>query len=244
MNLTDITSAGHLLRLALMTKERPTPDSRYRILLDRYLTDAQFAEIVARLADGLGLELREVTLLGLLVSGSADGPFAVTLDNCGLPIRTGANRLKDRRCFGLVLVGLAAYAYPNGEALSETANQTVRGGELERFITKHATSVIEAGEESDDEQERQLCEAARTWHDLPEVLPSERGGLRRECRREYINRTLEFLVTQGRARRERALDDDRGIAYALNDRFRVGIGEAAETVVFQVLAEARIGEGN
>ncbi|HTV00587.1 MAG TPA: hypothetical protein VMF13_08630 [Luteitalea sp.] len=244
MNHADITSAAHLLRFALTPKERPVGDNSYRTLMDRYLTDGEFAEIVARMADGLGLLIREATPLGLLVAGTADGPFVVTLDNCGLPIRsTGKEKLEDRRCFGLALVGLAAYAYPGGEALSDTASPTVRARELERFISAHAGTVIESAENSEDEQEQQLCEAARTWLDLPEVLPGGRGGgLRRGCRQDYINRTLDFLVAQGRARRESVLDDERGAAYALNDRFRIGIGEAAETVVFTVFAAARATE--
>jgi hypothetical protein len=236
MNLTDIGSAARLIRSALSPKERPTGDSVYRVLLDRYRTDTEFAEIVTRIADGLGLDIRTPSQLGLLVAGTPEGPFAVALDNCGLPIRQGVNRLQDRRCFGLVLIALAAFAYPNGEALVDTSNPTVRAVELERFLTRHATAVLEA--EVDDDLDRQLGEAARIWLDLPEVLPAERGGLRRDCRRDYVKRTLDFLVAQGRARRESTLDDDRGDAYALNDRFRIGMAESTESVVFEIFARA------
>jgi hypothetical protein len=238
MNLTDITSAARLLRYALGPKERPTADSQYRVLLDRYRTDTEFAEIVSRVADGLGLELRIPTQLGLLIAGWADGPFAVTLDNCGLPIRTGVKRLQDRRCFGLVLIALAAYAYPNGESLIDSTNPTVRGGELERFLNHHVGAVAENADGADDEMDGQLGAAARYWLDLPEVLPAERGGLRRDCRRDYVQKTLEFLVVQGRARREPTLDDEQGRAYALNDRFRVGMAEVIESVAFETLARA------
>lgn len=238
MDLTDVTAAARLIRYALSPKERPGGDGQYRILLDRYRTDTEFAEIVSRVADGLGLEIRLPTQLGLLIAGYPEGPFAVTLDNCGLPIRA-QHKLQDRRCFGLVLVALVAYAYPNGEALVDTANSTVRPVELERFLTRHITSVAEAAEHSDDEVDGQLGAAARVWLDLPEVLPSERGGYRRDCRRDYVLRTLDFLVTQGRARREPSLDDDRGSVYALNDRFRVGFAEVTESVIFGVLAAAR-----
>lgn len=238
MNLADITTAARLVRYALGPKERPTADSQYRALLDRYRTDTEFAEVVSRVADGLGLDLRVPTQLGLLVHGRTDGPFAVTLDNCGLPIRTGANRVQDRRCFGLVLIALAAYAYPNGESLIDPTNPTVRAAELERFLDRHIQAVAESTAESGDELDGQLGEAARAWLDLPEVLPSERGGLKRDCRRDYVQRTLEFLVAQGRARREPTLDDERGRAYALNDRFRIGMAETVESVVFETLAAA------
>jgi hypothetical protein len=239
MNLADITSAARLLRFALNVKDRPTGDSEYRVLLDRYRTDLEFAEIVGRVAEGLAIDVRLPSQLGLLVAGSSDGPFAVTLDNCGLPIRQGANRLQDRRCFGLVLVALAAFAYPNGEALIDPTNPTIRAAEFERFLSRHASSIADAADQREDEPDGQLGAAAQAWLDLPDVLPAERGGLRRDCRRDYIKKTLEFLVTQGRARRETALDDDRGAAYALNDRFRIGMAETVESVVFGVLAAAR-----
>jgi hypothetical protein len=241
MNLADISSAARLVRYALSPKERPTPEGQYRALLDRYRTDTAFAEIVGRVADGLGLDLRVPTQLGLLVSGTAEGPFAVTLDNCGLPLRSGTNRLQDRRCFGLVLVAIAAYAYPNGESLIETTNPTVRPSELERFLDRHISAVAEITD--GDEVDSQLGAAARSWLDLPEVLPAERGGLRRDCRRDYVQRTLEFLVVQGRARREAALDDERGRAYVLNDRFRIGLAETAESLVFGILARPSQDEG-
>lgn len=238
MNLADITSAAFLLRCALGPKERPTAESQYRALLDRYRTDTEFAEIVSRIADGLGLDLRMPSQLGLIMAGHADGPFAVTLDNCGLPIRTGSKRLQDRRCFGLVLVALAAYAYPNGESLIDPTNPTVRAIELERFLDRQVLTIQEATENPNDEVDGQLGAAAGEWLDLPSIAPAERGGLRRDCRRDYVQKTLEFLVVQGRARRETTLDDERGKAYALNDRFRIGMAEMVESVVFETLAAA------
>lgn len=239
MNLIDVSDAARLLRYALMPKERPTPESQYRVLLDRYRTDTEFAELVSRVAEGLGLDVRLPTQLGLLVAGRAEGPFAVTLENSGLPLRSGPNRLQDRRCFGLVLLAAAAYAYPNGESLVDTVNPTVRPLELERFLAVHISSIVEATDDTDDELDGQLGAAARIWQDLPVVLPAERGGLKRDCQRHYVERTFEFLVAAGRARREPTLDDDRGKAYALNDRFRIGIVETTESLAFDILARAR-----
>ncbi|ATL68823.1 hypothetical protein [Nocardia terpenica] len=224
MNSSDISDAARLLRFAFVPKERPTPGSPYRVLLDRYRTDIGFAEIVGRIADGFGVDIHAATQLGLLISGRAEGPFTVTLDNCGLPIRSGAGRLQDRRCFGLVLVALAAYAYPNGEALGDAVNPTIRRAEFERFLDRRIGGLADR-RGSTDEAEQQLGEAAATWLDLPEVLPGQRGGLRHDCRRWYVNHMLTFLVDIGRARREPNLDDESGAAYVLNDRFRIGLAE-------------------
>jgi len=252
VNLSDVSKAARLVQHGLDPKQRPTGDSEYRLLFDRYRTDVEFAELVKRVAEGLGLYLRSPTRLGLVLAGDIDGPFAVTLDNCGLPLRQGASRLQDRRCFGLVLTAIAAFAYPNGEALAETDNRPVRAFEIERFVSRHAEEIAAAVDAAcnaadaggrPDELDVQLGEAARSWLDLPEVLPAERGGYRRDCRRSYSTSALVFLVATGRAHREPALDDERGEAFTLNDRFRIGISEITETLVFSILAGGPPGPG-
>jgi hypothetical protein len=235
MNHKDTSDAARLLRLALTPKQRPTPTSQYRELLDRYRTDVAFAEMVDRIADGLGLDVHQPNPLGLMITGRAEGPFAVTLDNCGLPIRQ-THKLQDRRCYGLVLLALAAHAYPNGEALVDPATRPVRAAELDRYLLRRVDTLAELAELDVDDPEVQLGEAAKTWLDLPEVLPSERGGLKRDCRRFYINAVLEFLVAAGRAHREPALDDDAGDAYVLNDRFRTGLAEVSQALIAQLAA--------
>lgn len=113
----------------------------------------------------------------------------------------------------------------------------MRAADLNRFLTRKAESLAAlTSAEGIDEPDTQLGEAARRWLQLPEVLPSERGGNRRDCQRRYITDVLSWLVDVGRARRERSLADERGDAYTLNDRFRIGIAETAETLAFSILA--------
>lgn len=234
MNHADIAAAARLLRHALTPKERPTPASQYRELLDRYQTDVAFAEIVERIAEGLGLDVHQPSQLGLLISGHIDSPFGVTLDNCGLPLRhTGDGRLQDRRCFGLVLIALITHAYPNGEALIDPTNRPVRAAEVERFLERRITQL--AGLEGEiGEPEAQLSAAARTWQDLPSILRTETGRLGKYCRRWYVETTLSFLADQGRARREPTLDDETGEAYLLNDRFRIGLADVTESLIAEM----------
>jgi hypothetical protein len=234
MNLADVTSAAHLLRHALQPRQRPTLESEYRELLDRYRTDTPFAELVERVADGLGIDVRQPTALGLIVSGRTDGPFAVTVDGSGLPVRKGTGRLQDRRLFGLVLVAVAAFAYPNGEALVEASTPALRAADVEGFLTARCAALAELADEGADD-DGQLGMAAIAWLDLESILPNERGGLKNECRRSYVQRTLDFLVRSGRARHEPSLDDERGPAYLLNDRFRIGIAETVESAAFAIL---------
>jgi hypothetical protein len=238
VNRLDVAAAARLLRHAITPSARPTSGSDYRLLLDRYRTDTEFAESVVAVAEGLGLRVHATSPLGLIVTGESEGPFRVTLDNCGLPLRASpaGTRLQDRLLFGLVLVGIAAYAYPNGEALTDIVTPTVRAADVNRFLTRRATDLARlANADGVDEVDVQLGEAARRWLDLPEVLPSERGGYRRDCQRRYITELLTWLVHAGRARREPSVGDERGPAYTLNDRFRIGLAETAETLAYRIL---------
>ena len=192
MNHSDISSAARLLRHALSPRDRPTPASQYRELLDRYQTDVSFAEIVERIAEGLGLDVHQTSQLGLLISGVTDSPFGVTLDNCGLPVRkSGDLRLQDRRCFGLVLLAIITYAYPNGEALIDPANRTLRPVDIERFLEQRITRLLGLDDDL-GEPEGQLSEAATTWNDLPQLHVTDTGRVARDCHRWYINATLTF----------------------------------------------------
>jgi hypothetical protein len=234
MNHSDISSAARLLRHALSPKDRPTPASQYRELLDRYQTDVNFAEIVERIAEGLGLDVHQTSQLGLLVSGHVDSPFGVTLDNCGLNVRkSGEQRLRDRRCFGLVLLAIITYAYPNGDALIDPANRPLRAVEIERFLEQRIKRLLSLDADV-GEPEGQLCESAKAWHGLPQLLPTETGRVGRDCHRWYVNTTLTYLVEQGRARREPALDDETGEAYVLNDRFRIGLADVTEGLITEM----------
>jgi len=236
VNLSDASAAARLIRNALAPKERPTPESEYRELLDRYKTDVAFAELVERVADGLGLDVHATSPLGLLVSGRIESPFAITLDNSGLPVRSPTDqRLQDRRCFGLVLLSIVAYAYPNGEALIDPTSLPIRPPEIERFLEQRISRLTELDVES-DYPEGQLSAAAATWNDLPAMLVTDKKRVARDCHRWYVNKTLEFLVEQNRARREPTLDTETGEAYILNDRFRIGLTDVSESLIYEMSA--------
>src|SRR5205085_1792272 len=122
-----------------------------------------------------------------------------------------AQRLMDRLCFGLVLVAVAAYGYPDGQALVETSSPTVRQEDLERFVNGHAERLVGQSTGDDAEEfDRTSGDAAARWLELPEIAETDQGRLKKGCRRWYVDETLKWLVSEGRARREPTLSDARG----------------------------------
>ena len=238
MTTDDAYQAGRLLALALDHTARPGgrhPD--YERLLTRWRTDHAFQETVRSFAEGLGPHILGATPLGLVLSGGADGPFAVHADD--LPTVRAASRSTDRLLAGLVLIATAAYAYPTGGDLAEATTSAVRPRGLAAFITRAAEQVARlAGE---DDLDRGAA-AARAWLELPPVLPGDRGRLKRECQLWHTRTYLAWLADQGRARQLTALSADGEPAYQLTDRFRLGVSDVVDHLAFRVLAEARLAE--
>jgi hypothetical protein len=197
-----------------------------------------FTELVRSIADGLRLRILGPSRQGLVVVGDEDGPFAMRLDEVP-QIRSGS-RTNDRLLVGLVLIAIAAYAYPTGTDLTDSSASIIRPRELAHFISRAATPLLERA--TDDDLDRRAAEAARTWLELPPVLPGERGRLKRDCQLWYTKTYLSWLEDQGRARVVRAMGEDSDPAYQLTDRFRLGITDVADHLAFTVLAEIRLGE--
>ncbi len=108
MNIEDVRRASVLIGAGLQRRVRPTDGSEYAALLDRYRTDPDFQELVETVASGLGLEILGAPRFGLVLAPEPGGPFAMRLGD----FREGMT-VEERMVAGLILLGLAAYAYPN-----------------------------------------------------------------------------------------------------------------------------------
>lgn len=113
----------------------------------------------------------------------------------------------------------------------------MRAPEIERFLDQRIKKLL-ALEADPEYPEAQLSAAAAAWHELPQLRPTNTGRVGRDCHRWYVQSTLEYLVSQGRARREAALDVDAGEAYVLNDRFRIGLADVSEALIAEMAVAA------
>jgi hypothetical protein len=234
--MADVTDASRLVAYALDWRQRPSEGSDYQTLLAAYRTDPAYAELVRKVCSGLGLFPLDATRRGFVVAPLDDSPFALRL---GDVVPTGTTP-SDRCAFGLVILAVAAFGYPDADALDGTAIPTVRVGDLERFLEVNAATVAGAAAE-DLDIDPQAATAAAEWlrrNPLDETAggSAKRGQVKKGCRRWYVLKAFEILTGQGLARAETALGDD---VYQLTDRFRLTIANTASTAAYRHLAAAR-----
>lgn len=231
----DVVAATRLVRRAL-DRERPKAGGDYEMLLARYRTDSGFADTVAAVCEGLSLYPLGVGPAGLVVHGDMDGPFRVTLDNSGL---RNARDAEHRHIYALVIAGIAAYGYRDTGALIDTAAPVIRPLDLEKFLARAVDRVagVRDGHEAADTDDWEvfLGEAGRQWRERPAYHETPQGRPKVGCHRWYTTTVLEWLVDRDMAVRQVVLSDERGMAYQLTDRFRLGIGDLVETEAFATL---------
>jgi len=236
IDLREATDAAALVGYGL-TGRVPTEGSEYGRLYDRYRTDPTFRGLVDGVASGLGLAVIGTPLTGIVLTARAGSPFDLRLSD--LP---GGDR-PDRLALGLVLLGIAAYAYPKPEDLdvAEPVIVTIRA--VERLM-RAAIAPLAKLEAVDGSIESYAVSAAAAYERMPPLLVSEtRGSRRKGCTERVIEDAFRLLIDQKMAREGPRHGAD---AYVLTDRFRVSVAEIAGSDALEVLrelsAERRVAE--
>lgn len=228
-DLTDVRAAGELIAFGLARCARPVDGSDYRRLLDRYRTDLRFADVVDTVAEGLGLDVLGTPRSGLVLAPHPTGPFATRLAD----LRVGGTH--DRLVAGLVLLALAAYAYPNDVDLDDTETRLVDVVKIDAFL-RAAIDGLAGLSGPDGSQAAQARTAARVYADLPTLVLTATRRRASGCSLKYIESVCGWLVEQGAAREARSLGPD---VYQLTDRFRLLVADSAGSEALDVLRAAR-----
>jgi hypothetical protein len=228
-DLTDVRAASELLAFGLARTARPVDGSDYRALLDRYRTDIRFKDTVDTIAEGLGLEVLGTPRTGMVLGPESTGPFATRLAD--LKVMTAEEKL----VFGLILLALAAYAYPSEVDLDDPDTKLIDVVKLDEFIRNAITGLqgIKAPEGSAGERARA---AADVYADLPSLLPTRTGRRGSGCTLRAIEVVCGWLVEQGAAREAKSLGPD---TYQLTDRFRLLVADSAGSEAVEVLRQSR-----
>lgn len=229
MNTEDVRRASALIGAGLQRRMRPTDGSEYAALLDRYRTDADFQELVETIASGLGLEILGAPRFGLVLAPEPGGPFAMRLGD----FREGMT-VEERMVAGLILLALAAYAYPNEVDLDDPTVRSVEIGRLEKFLRGAVGPIVDSPATDDV-----ATNAAQRYDAMPELLVTEKTGRRKKgCSLRAIEDVMDWLVEQGMAR-DMSRTMNAVDTYQITDRFRLQVAELAGDAAFTVLRDLR-----
>jgi hypothetical protein len=129
----EIYRASLLVGYALSPKNRPSAIAEYAELIREYRTIAGVREAASKIAAGLKLELIDegAEIHGLIARVNPGSLFTPTLQDF-----RGSRSVEERIGYGLLFFVIAAYVYPNREALAEDASSLgprIRVSELVEF---------------------------------------------------------------------------------------------------------------
>lgn len=222
---SQATDAASLVSFGL-TGRIPTDGSDYGRLYDRYRTDAEFRALTNGVAEGLGLDVIGVEQTGLVLTARAGSPFSFRLSDLR------SMEPSERLAFGLVLLGIAAYAYPKPEDLDGAEPVILTIDRVERFM-RAAIEPLAKLEAVDGSIESFAKSAAAVYDRMPSLLRTETKGQRKKgCTTKVIEDAFKLLVEQRMARVGPRLGTD---AYLLTDRFRVHVAEIAGSDALEAL---------
>lgn len=191
--------AGRLIQWGLRTKARPTQETEYRELVERYVDRPAFRALVRQLASGLGLELLDAGNLGLVLAPAMESAFA--LDPAELRNQSTAElRLLD----GLAQLGIAATIFPRAEDLDDddtAARPPVTVEEVDETLNLVCARFEHRARDLPDpaaaDEEAGLTEAWRAWRRHAAVKATRDGRKAQLATHRVIEHSLEKLRDHG-----------------------------------------------
>ena len=232
LDLTPVRAASELIAFGLARTHRPVDGSQYRALLDQYRTDLRFKDMVDAIAQGLGLEILGTPRSGVVFAPDPAGPFAARLAD----LRPSMSS-EDKLVFGLALLAIAAWAYPNDVDLDDPEAKIIDIVKIDEFIRAAISDLLQADGPEGSAGERART-AAAVYADLPSLRPTKTGRRRRAagCTLRHIEIVCDWLVEHGAAREARSLGPD---CFQLTDRFRLLVGDSAGSAALEMLRSVR-----
>jgi hypothetical protein len=236
----DITEANRLISFGFQPGKIPARSIEYRTLVDRYRTDAQFAQIVQAALRGFDLSTVAVDRdAGIVLGTTAETVFAASV-SAHVPTK------RDRPLVLLAHLAIAAIAYPRAEDLEDE-------GRIARFTVAQVDEIVTAACQELDRRAAELDQDEGVPADQPELLQLWRAYLRRSAvgttvgtgtqnssRRALIKRAAEYLAENGMLRR--ANNEGEG-TYTTTARYRIQVRELASQRMLGELAALGIAVG-
>ncbi len=239
----DARDMGQLLSYALRPKMRPGIEGEYGRLLRRYQDEMSFRDAFNDLLEGMQLRVLHAGDLGVVLTARRESVFAYRL-----AADQGSGNRTHNALRGLAHLGIAAYAYPHPDDLTDTTVRYVEVMAVEEFIRRASTQlkaradeIAQGGETSDRVVDLALAAGLGTvwseWDQMQAVDIGTRGRgagrISTKCTTYWVLRACKDLVDHGLAR---AAGKDTDGRFQLLERFRHHVATDAGLEGYQALA--------
>lgn len=215
----DIASAARLVSYAAAPRALPAREPAYADLVDRYLADPAFAEIVEDVAVGLGLEVHVDKVAGVMAIADSDGFFRRRLGDM-VKVAAGRSTNETRVLFALALLAVARIAFPNAADLVNAYYATRIDERDAVALLDRLVEEIAAGAEDAVADQVEAEEAWRAWAHLRTV----RSGYERQSAKDkagLVRKVCSLLEDEGHLIRQG--DDRSGMTWRTTPRFRFAV---------------------
>jgi hypothetical protein len=228
----DYHDIGVLVGFGLQPTQRPGRQPEYRRVLARYRSELDFKTATDAVLAGLSTRVLSDGEFGLVLGVEQESPFAFRMSD--LP---STNTREGRLLSGLVLVGLAAYAYPTPQDLDDTITRRVDAVDFEQWLRAACTQLKTTDGAGEVIPEEGLDAAWRVYLAMPATMVGDRGRgsnrLSPQCTAYWVRRMAGWLVDQGMARDAENADRD---TWTLTERFRIHVRDMASEPAYRYLA--------
>lgn len=226
--------AGRLLQWGLQPRLRPAQDDEYMDLVNAWIEDRAFRDVVEEVASGLGLHLLDVSTQGVVLAPATGSIFRMRFTE----YRSASSSVDDRLLDGLVQMAIAATVFPRAEDLMDdlsAARPALRVEEVEdqlRTISDALSRQADGDDPTVREERGQLMEAWRVYNDRISARELSGGGRPRRATTAIIEFALDRLREFGCFVR---VDQEGQTLWQPTRRYNVMVQELAATRLFQEL---------
>jgi hypothetical protein len=231
----DTTHASQLVAFGLRPKIRPLDEPEYLDLVRRYRQEDEFARAVRAVADGMGIDVLDVTESAGAVLGAREGSaFATRLEDYYRRAKESNARL--RVLHGLAQLAIAATSFPRPDDLEDPEHAPrVAVNEVDEYLRDLCRRLDEQHKDQELDppaDEPGLERAWRMYARQPEAAATGDNRAYSGATRQVIARAFSALVEQGLMRK---VSDALGGTYQPTPAYRIHVFELSrEDVWFEL----------
>jgi hypothetical protein len=225
-----VVDAAELVSFAL-SRVNPHAEEPYRVLLERYRNDPDFAMAARAVADGLGLEILVADpMVGLVVGARPGSQFAATPTGLLRSMRAQAGS-DDRMIYGILFAAVAALCFPTRASQQQRGVRRFVAADVDRTVRNHITML------EDDELvlEEDLEPAWRAYADRKQVDLTPKGRLRTGSTGRMAEQVCELLADHDLLHRT---VEDNVVVYRSTDRFRHHVARHGGALAYRAVVDS------